>query len=93
MRRALVIPVRPGWEAIVAEQVVGVDEDLEALDRARARAEELGRTNCLFIQGNILEIPWRENYFDDAYVTGECSVELYRVIKEDGKVHPWQSES
>jgi ubiquinone/menaquinone biosynthesis C-methylase UbiE len=92
-RRVLVMPIREGWERLEAEQIVGVDENWETIDRARARAEELGRTDCLFIFGTSLEIPWRENYFDEAYIEGQCSNEVRRVIKTNGKVHTWQNES
>ena len=89
--RVLLIPILEGWQKIVASQVVGVSEDLDEIDRARALAEQLGRIDCLFIQGNENEIPWRDTYFDVAYLAGKATDEVRRVIQEAGMIHECQS--
>lgn len=87
------IPIIPGWHAIEASQLVGVGEDRDEIDRARALAESLGRIDCLFILGNVNEIPWRDKYFDAAYLAGKATDEVRRVIQPDGTIHECQSTS
>ncbi|MFN8684722.1 MAG: methyltransferase domain-containing protein [Acidobacteriota bacterium] len=79
-------PLGPGWAEIPAELLVGVSEDLEAIDAARRLAESLERTNCLFIQGSPDEIPWRDSFFDVVYTSGKSTAEIRRVIKPEGRI-------
>lgn len=87
------LPILKDWEEIEAGQLVGIGEDADAVDAARETAERLSRTNCLFVLGTKDEIPWRDSYFDVAYIKGAASEEVRRVLKEEGKVVEWQSES
>lgn len=73
-------------------QLVGLSEDLDQIDMARALAEDLGRVDAMFMVGNASEIPWRDGYFDVAYVGTASTEELKRVLKAGGVVHEWQSE-
>jgi ubiquinone/menaquinone biosynthesis C-methylase UbiE len=89
--KVLLIPILDEWASLAASQLVGLSEDLDAIDQARALAEELGRTDCLFILGNVNEIPWRDAYFDVVYVAGQATDEVRRVVAEGGVVHECQS--
>jgi ubiquinone/menaquinone biosynthesis C-methylase UbiE len=90
--RVLMIPILPGWQGMECGQMVGLSEDLDEIDRAREVAEELGRVDVMFMVGNAGEIPWRDGYFDVAYVGGASTEEVKRVMKEGGAVHEWQRE-
>lgn len=85
------IPIIPGWDRIPASQLVGVSDDLDEIDGARALAESLGRIDCLFIQGNENGIPWRDAYFDVAHLAGTATAEVRRVLGPDGTIHECQS--
>ncbi len=87
--RVLVVPIVEAWAEIPAGQLVGVSEDLDAVDRARQRAEELGHTDCMFIEGSVTEIPWRNGYFDVIYTNGAATDEVRRVGKPDAVIHEW----
>lgn len=91
--RVLITPILSGWSQLPAGQLVGLSEDLDEIDQARALAEELGRTDCLFVVGNENEIPWRDDYFDVAYLAGKATSEVRRVIQPDGIIHECQSTS
>lgn len=87
------IPIQPDWPHLPAGQLVGLSEDLNQIDRARAMAEQLGRIDCLFAFGNVNEIPWRDAYFDEVYLTGEATAEVRRVLTSEGVIHPCPSMS
>jgi ubiquinone/menaquinone biosynthesis C-methylase UbiE len=90
--RVLLVPILSDWPKIEAAELVGVSEDLDEIDHARALAEELGRTNCLFVVGSPEAIPWRDQYFDTAYLAAESTTEILRVMKHEGEVHECQSK-
>lgn len=85
--RVLIVPIVAGWQDLPAGQLVGVSEDLDAIDAARELAEALGRINCMFIPGSADEIPWRDAYFDAAYIVGEATAEVRRVCTPDAEIH------
>jgi hypothetical protein len=91
--RVLIIPILPNWPNLQADQLIGVSSDLDEIDRARAQAESLNRTDCLFIQGSIDSIPWREAYFDVAYLAAAATDEVRRVMNAEGMIHECQSAS
>ncbi len=90
-QRVLLVPILPDWPKLNATELVGVSDDPDEIDRARALAEELGRTNCLFVFGSPDAIPWRDQYFDTAYIAGEATTEIRRVMTGQGVIHEWQS--
>jgi len=90
--KVLMIPILPGWQGMECGQLVGLSEDLDQIDVARALAEDLGRVDAMFMVGNASEIPWRDGYFDVAYVGTASTEEVKRVLKAGGVVHEWQSE-
>jgi len=73
--------------------VIGVDFCLSALEIAKKSLEAKGDKNYLLIQGDILNMPIKENTIDLIYGGGviehfkntqKCVDELYRVLKKDG---------
>ncbi len=91
--RVLLIPILPNWPDLPAGQLIGISSDLDEIDQARELAESLHRTDCMFIQGSIEEIPWRDSYFDVAYLAGSASDEVRRVMTPEGIIHECQSTS
>ncbi len=91
--RVLVLPILPNWPDLPAGQLIGVSPDLDEIDQARAQAESLHRTDCMFIEGTIEAIPWRDSYFDVAYLAGSATDELRRVMTPEGIIHECQSTS
>jgi ubiquinone/menaquinone biosynthesis C-methylase UbiE len=91
--RFLLIPILPNWPDLPAGQLIGVSSDLDEIDQARELAESLHRTDCMFIQGSMEAIPWRDSYFDVAYLAGSASDEVRRVMTPEGIIHECQSTS
>ncbi len=93
IRKVLIVPILEDWPKLAGGLLVGVSDDLAAIDAARARAEELSLEDCMFIQGSPDNIPWRDGFFTEAYLEKEATPEIRRVIQEGGKIHEWQSKS
>ena len=79
----------------VSGEVVGLDFSKNMLSIAKKRNEEASYKNLSFVDGNAMELPFEDNYFD--YVTigfGLRNVpdymqvlqEMYRVVKPGGRV-------
>jgi len=73
--------------------IIGLDICFSALRVAKKMLDEKGIENYLLIQGNILEMPLKDNIADLVYGGGvmehleetqACIDELYRVLKLDG---------
>ncbi len=92
-QRILIIPILSNWPDLPAGQLIGVASDLDAIDRARAHAESLHRIDCMFIEGSVDAIPWRDSYFDIAYLEGLATDEVRRVMTPEGIIHECQSTS
>ncbi len=91
--RVLIVPILPNWPGIEASQLIGVSTDLDQIDQARAHAESLNRIDCMFIEGSVDAIPWRDSYFDIAYIAGSATDEVRRVMSPEGIIHECQSTS
>lgn len=91
-QKVLLLPILPGWPTLEASQLIGFAEDLDEIDAARALAESLGRVDCMFLQGNLDSIPWRDEYFDVAYLGSTATDEVRRVLTRQGVVHECQSK-
>ena len=92
-QRILIIPILSNWPDLPAGQLIGVASDLDEIDRARAQAESLHRIDCMFIEGSVNAIPWRDSYFDIAYLEGLATDEVRRVMTPEGIIHECQSTS
>ncbi|WP_031500669.1 hypothetical protein [Bryobacter aggregatus] len=92
-RKILVVPILDGWPKLVDGLFVGVADQLDVIDRARALAESLGLDNCMFTEGNADDLPWRDGFFTDIYTSGPITPEIRRVLAEGGHIHEWQSMS
>jgi len=47
----------------------------------------------MFIEGSVDAIPWRDSYFDLAYLEGPATDEVRRVMTPEGIIHECQSTS
>lgn len=92
-RKVLLVPILGDWPKLAGGLLVGVSEDIAAIDAARAKAEELGLEDCMFIEGSPDNIPWRNDFFTEAYLEKEATPEIRRVIQEGGEIHEWQNKS
>ncbi len=81
------IPIVAAWPNLTASQLVGLDMDLDRIDEARALAEEMNRTDCMFMLGSADEIPWRDGYFEAIYTQNEPTAEIKRVLAPGGVIH------
>lgn len=92
--RILLAPIPADWIGLARQlpegMLLGLARDEAELDSARALAEAEGLANCMFVLGTAEDIPWQENYFDEARVAGELSEkaawELSRVLGSSGAV-------
>lgn len=87
------VPILDDWPRLAEGLLVGISSDLVSIDEARARAEELGLVDCMFVEGSPDCIPWRDAFFTVAYVGKEATPEIRRVVEEGGEIHEWQSKS
>ncbi len=85
--KVLLIPILKGWQQLPVGQLIGISTDLDEVDAARALAEELKRVDCMFIEGSENAIPWRDEYFDEAYLGCPLTDEIRRVMKPEGTIH------
>ena len=92
-RKVLLVPILDNWPTLAGGLLVGVSEDLAAIDAARAKAEALGLEDCMFVEGSPDNIPWRDAFFTEAYLEKEATPEIRRVIQEGGEIHEWQNKS
>lgn len=74
-------------------KVLGIDFTIEMIDKARANAQKLGLNNVEFLQGDIEDMPVKDNYAD--VIVSNCVLnlvpdkekvfkEIYRVLKPGG---------
>lgn len=47
----------------------------------------------MFIEGSPDNIPWRDDFFTEAYLEKEATPDIRRVIQEGGEIHEWQNKS
>jgi rhamnosyltransferase subunit B len=90
--KILLAPLCADWVSLARQvsegTLVGLAADEATLDAARERAEAEGFAHCMFVLGDLEEIPWQEAFFDRAYVSGVLSErgawELSRVLVSRG---------
>jgi ubiquinone/menaquinone biosynthesis C-methylase UbiE len=79
-------------------EVHGLDADPEILGRARAKAEQRGRSDISFARGLSSELPYADGYFDrvistlffhhlTADVKLQTAAEIARVLRPGGELH------
>ena len=92
-RKVLIVPILDDWPKLAGGLLVGVSEDISAIDAARARAEALRLEDCMFVEGSPDNIPWRDAFFTEAYLEKAVTPEIRRVVQEGGEIHEWQNKS
>tara|TARA_B110000879_G_scaffold209784_1_gene298316 strand:- start:426 stop:1262 length:837 start_codon:yes stop_codon:yes gene_type:complete len=86
--------IATGFAKLLSEgEVVGIDANIEHVNKARALAEKNNLTNMSVHQGNIFNMPFEDNTFDVAFFhTVICNIhdpitalkEVNRVLKPGG---------
>jgi ubiquinone/menaquinone biosynthesis C-methylase UbiE len=78
-----------------AAEVVGVDLSERNVDTCRGRAERRGLTQCSFVQGSLMEIPFPDAAFDVVWCNGVLHhsedpdrglAELTRILRPGGRL-------